>query len=264
MKVITAISIMSGAVLIACASKPTAESIQKEQLKAEELRDQADVANAKKRQSQNEDFIVGIPAWALQPPRPDAEGMYAVGAAESASLNVAQKKAILDAEFGLAKQYRQELSGSERSFTQERNDRSLASQYTQLIDKLVARVPVVGFEVVKQEVKSVHGTFHSWILLKLPYAQFNRILQEQRAESVEASVQKEFDELDRRLKERAIERLQEQQDQQSLRRQNLSNQVVPLDGKEKQAAVVASSDAMDTSRTLVVPVDASATGKVRQ
>ena len=190
--------------------------------------------------------------------------MYAVGAAESASLNVAQKKAILDAEFGLAKQYRQELSGSERSFTQERNDRSLASQYTQLIDKLVARVPVVGFEVVKQEVKSVHGTFHSWILLKLPYAQFNRILQEQRAESVEASVQKEFDELDRRLKERAIERLQEQQDQQSLRRQNLSNQVVPLDGKEKQTAVVASSDAMDTSRTLVVPVDASATGKVRQ
>ena len=127
MKVITAISIMSGAVLIACASKPTAEIIQKEQLKAEELRDQADAAKATQRQSQNEDFIAGIPAWALQPPRPDAEGMYAVGAAESASLNVAQKKAILDAEFGLAKQYRQELSGSERSFTQERNDRSLAS-----------------------------------------------------------------------------------------------------------------------------------------
>jgi hypothetical protein len=264
MKVITAISIMSGAVLIACASKPTAESIQKEQLKAEELRDQADAAKAKKRQSQNEDFIEGIPAWALQPPRPDAEGMYAVGGAESVSLNIAQKKAMLDAEFGLAKQYRQELSGSERSYTQERNDRSLTNQYTQLIDKLVARVPVVGFEVVKQEVKSVHGTFHSWLLLKLPYAQFNRILQEQRAESVEASVQKEFDELDRRLKVRAIERLQEQQDQQSLRRQNLSNQVAPLDGKEKQVAVVASPDAMDTPRTLVVPVDASVAGKVQQ
>ena len=74
----------------------------------------------------------------------------------------------------------------------------------------------------------------------------------------------EFDELDRRLKVRAIERLQEQKDQQSLRRQDLANQVAPLDGKEKQAAVVASPDALDTPRTLVVPVDASATGKVRQ
>lgn len=239
-------------VLVGCASKPTAESVQKDQIKAEELRAKAESSRAEKRQAINEVFIEGIPQWALQPPNPDAGGMYAVGSAESQSLSVAQKKAMLDAEFGLAKQYRQELSGSERSYTQERNDQSLSSQYTQLIDKLVTRVPVVGFEVVKQEVKSIQGTFHSWVLLKLPYAQFNKVLQEQRAEAVEVTVQKAFDDLDRRLKERAAERLQEQRDQQALRRSEIGNQAAissQIDGGKGHDATrqVGTANALDNT-----------------
>ena len=247
-----AIASVASIALIGCASKPTAESVQKDQLKAEELRAKADATKAEKRQAQNQVFIEAIPQWALQPPNPDASGMYAVGSAESQSLSVAQKKAMLDAEFGLAKQYRQELSGSERSFTQERNDQSLSSQYTQLIDKLVTRVPVVGFEVVKQEVRSIQGTFHSWILLKLPYAQFNKVLQEQRAEAVEVTVQKAFDDLDRRLKERAAERLQEQRDQQALRRSEIGNQAAissQVDGGKGNGATrqVGTANALDST-----------------
>ena len=258
MKTITAISILSGAVLFGCVSRPTAESLQREQLKAEELRSKADAAKAAMRQTQNEGFIEGIPSWALQPPKPDAGGLYAVGAAESGSLNVAQKKAMLDAEFGLAKQYRQELSGSERSYTHERNDQSLTSTYTQLIDKLVSRVPVVGFEVVKQEVKSIHGTFHSWVLLKLPYAQFNKILLEQRAETVEVTVQKAFDDLDRRLKDRAAERLQEQRDQQALRQAEVATQASMSAHDEsgrKHGSTAAAQDATSTPSGLVTPVN---------
>lgn len=261
-----AIIVLSSAVLMGCASTPTAQSIQKDQLKAEELRAKADATKAENRQVQNEAFIEGIPQWALQPPKPDAGGMYAVGTAESQSLSVAQKKSMLDAEFGLAKQYRQELSGSERSFTQERNDQGLSTQYTQLIDKLVSRVPVVGFEVVKQEVKSVSGTFHSWVLLKLPYAQFNKVLQEQRAETVEITVQKAFDDLDRRLKDRAAERLQEQRDQQALRQAEVATQAsmtAQIEGARQPGVAAVATDSTSNPRAQVTPVDVSGVRRVQ-
>ncbi|WP_342616749.1 hypothetical protein [Rhodoferax sp. GW822-FHT02A01] len=262
-----ALSALSAAMLMGCASKPTAESLQRDQLKAEELRAKADAAKAEKRQVQNEAFIEGIPSWALQPPKPDSGGFYAVGAAESQSLSVAQKKAMLDAEFGLAKQYRQELSGSERSFTQERNDQSLSNQYTQLIDKLVSRVPVVGFEVVKQEAKSIQGTFHSWVLLKLPFAQFNRVLQEQRAEAVDVTVQKAFDDLERRLKERAAERAQEQRDQQALRQSEVASHADmtaqvggKLEGKTVANDAAVSLKGAPVARSQVAPVEVEPAG----
>lgn len=255
------LSILSATILMGCASKPNFESVQKDLLKAEELRAKADAAKAEKRQTQNEAFIEGIPPWALQPPNPDTGGMYAVGSAESPSLAVAQKKAMLDAEFGLAQRYRQELSGSERGFTQERNDQSLVSQYTQLIDKLVSRVPVVGFEVVKQEVKSIGGTFHSWVLLKLPFEAFNKVLQEQRAEAVEGTVKKAFDDLDRRLKERAFERLQEQRGQQALRQAEVAG-MADLEKAKQQGTDPLASDA--TSRSQVTPVDVSGASRASQ
>ena len=262
----TALLLIGAATLVGCASKPTAQSMQEEQIKAESLRSTAESAKAEKRQSQNESFIDTIPTWALQPPKPDDGGIYAVGIAESQTWTVAQKKAMLDAEFGLAKQYRQELSGSERNYTKERNDQSQTTDYTQLIDKLVARVPVVGFEVVKQEVKSVQGTFHSWVLLRLPYAQFNKVLQEQRAESVEVSVQKAFDDLDRRLKERAAERLQEQKDQQAIRQSEVATQGAIAsrleDGRSRVAQPVEASALANVPVNRAAPVDVNNASEV--
>lgn len=264
-----AIVLFSSAALVGCASKPTAESMQKDQIKANELRAAAEASQSEKRQVRNEAYLEGIPQWALQPPKPDAGGMYAVGSGESQSLSVAQKKAMLDAEFGLAKQYRQELSGSERSYTQERNDQSLSSQYTQLIDKLVTRVPVVGFEVVKQEVKSMHGTFHSWILLKLPYAQFNQVLQEQRADAVDTTVQKAFDEFDQRLKERAAQRMQESREQQALRQTEVATQASiagQIEGTKPQVgpATPGTDLPINLPRGQVTPVDATGANRSLQ
>jgi len=251
-------SVVCSVVLMGCASKPTLESIQRDQLKAEELRNRADADKAEKRQTQNEALIVNIPQWVLRPPKPDSVGLYAVGAAESLSLNIAQKKAMLDAEFGLAKQYRQELSGSERSFTQERNDQSLSSQYTQLIDKLVSRVPIQSVEVVMQEAKSIEGVFHSWVLLKLPFAQFDQILQEQRAQAVDVTVQKAFDDLERRLKERAVERAQQQRDQQATRQSEVASQAgmtAQLNGKAEVSGARLGTDETTSARSLVTPLE---------
>lgn len=200
-----------------CSTKQTLGDVQKDYAKAEEVRAQAEEKRMKKRQEQAQEFLEVVPAWAMEAPRPDATGLYAIGASESDSLNVSQKKAMLDAEFGLAKLYKQELSGSERSFTQERNDKSLSTQYTALIDKLVARVPVVGFEVVKQEVKAVRGGYNTWVLLKLPYAQFNKVLQEQKAESMDTAVKDAFDDLDKRVKARIEERQKDAKAQQAMR-----------------------------------------------
>ena len=55
-------------------------------------------------------------------------GLYALGVAEAANWSLARKKGFLEAEFGLAKLYRQELSGSERSYTNERDDKTMYSQ----------------------------------------------------------------------------------------------------------------------------------------
>ncbi len=201
----------------ACASKPTMEDVQKSVAKADEVRAKAEDDRRKKRQVQAEEFLDVVPKWALEAPKPDGTGLYAIGSAESDSLNVSQKKSVLDAEFGLAKLYRQELSGSERNFTQERNDRTLNSQFTAVIDKLVARVPVVGFEVVKQEVKAFNGAYHTWVLLRLPYAQFNKVLQEQKADSMDSTVREAFDDLERRVKARQEERQRDAKAQQELR-----------------------------------------------
>ena len=236
--------------LSGCASKPTAESMQKDLEKAAEAREKAEQKRTAKRQEKNEEFLSSIPNWALETPKPDSTGLYAVGSSESENLNVSQKKAMLDAEFGLAKIYKQEISGSERNFTQERNDKSLNSQYTALIDKLVARVPVVGFEVVKQDVKAMNGSFHSWVLLKLPYAQFNKVLQEMRAESMESTVREAFDDLDKRVKSRLEDKIKEQKAQQELRIGELTARS-DIARKDVVAASAAASGNVSLSDTTV-------------
>lgn len=249
MKYVGTMTLVIGLVLGGCASKPTIESAQKDLIKAEEARAKAEEKRAEKRQARNEEFVESIPKWAIATPKPDSTGLYAIGSAESESWNIAQKKAMLDAEFGLAKVYRQELSGSERSFTQERNNKGMNSQYTALIDKLVARVSVVGFEVVKQEVKPMYGTFQSWVLLKLPYAQFNQVLQEQRAESMESTVREAFDDLDKRVKARLDDKLRDQKAQQELRLGELTTRsdVARKDVVTASAAASGNTSVSDTN-----------------
>lgn len=189
-----------------CSHQQTAEEAAKDYARAQEIRNQHDEQEASRLQAKNENILAQVPLWALKPPAPDASGVFAVGMGESNDLRIAQRKSMLEAEFGLAKQFDQEVSGSERSYTQEQGKKNSLEQYTALIDKLVMQVPVVGFEVISQEVRSIGGSFHSFVLLKLPYAEFNRVLQQQKQASSDPQISKAFDELEKRVKARQAQR----------------------------------------------------------
>lgn len=194
--------------LTACSST-SMEQIAKDQAHAESVRDKAHDDQMTRKQVQNEAVLDLVPRWALQAPVPDASGIYAVGVGKSSDLRTSMRKATLDAEFGLAKTYNQELSGSERSFNQEQGN-ALTQQYIELVDKLVTQVPVIGFETVKQDVKSISGEYHTFVLLKLPYVEFNHTLQQQqRAQGHDAKISLAFSELEKRVAARQAQRAKE-------------------------------------------------------
>jgi hypothetical protein len=195
--------------LFGCSSGPRSmEDVVKDQAKAEQARQEAEEKRQDRAQARMKKDLDEVPRWSLQPPKPDATGIYAVGIADSENLQTSMQKAMLQAEFGLAKATRQEISGFERSYTQDQG-KAYSTQFTAAIDKLVDRVSVVGYEVVEQEVKPLRGVYTAFVLLKLPYPQFNKVLQEQRSQSQEARIRAEFDDLERRVKERQAERQRE-------------------------------------------------------
>jgi len=162
-------------------------------------------------QIEREEEIALLPDWVENPPESDATGFYGVGIAQSKRLNHSRKAARLQAEFELAKMYRQELSGSERSFEEGNTDGDVTVQTTFLIDKIVDAVPVVGYEVVDQEIKAHDGQHYTYVLLKLPYDKFNKVLQQQRAAETDDRVQQAFDDLERRLDKRRKQKMAQEE-----------------------------------------------------
>ena len=144
--------------------------------------------------------IADLPEWVMTPPMPDKTGMYAVGMGDSDNIQLALKKARLEAEFGLAKLYSQELSGSERLYSTD--DNGASNLYVGLIDKLVRRVPVVGFDTVKQDIKAANGKYQAYVLLKLPYDEFNTVLKQQREKQTALDMVLAFQDLEMRLDKR--------------------------------------------------------------
>lgn len=189
-----------------CSTSPKSmKDIAADEAQASVIQANALEAQQKRTSEMMKDTLSQWPAWAMESPRPDVNGVYAVGMSESDVMRVALRKATLDAEFGLAKILHQEISGSERVYSQDSNGKVGNEKYVGLIDKLVSQVPVVGFEVVKQEVKPINGKYHAFILIKLPYAQFNRVLSEQRAKTEDVTIQKAFDDMETRLAKRLLQ-----------------------------------------------------------
>lgn len=197
-----AMAIMVAGCSTASKKEQTQKSFAEDAAQANQVRSEAAAEERHRTQLGMESTLAAVPDWALVHPKPDATGVYAVGIAESDVMRIAIRKAFLEAEFELAKNYSQAVSGSERSFSQDNNGEITKEQFTGLIDKLVAAVPVVGYEVVRQEVKPIDGKYNAFVLLKLPHKQFNQVLQNQRSSTQNVEVKKAFDELERRLIQR--------------------------------------------------------------
>lgn len=187
------------ALLGACSSQPTAKDIAKDEVAAAEVRARAESDRLARDEKAAERYMGNVPSWALVPPRSDAEGFYAVGIAESSRLDLALKKAMLTAEFGLAKNYKAVISGNERQYQRDGGRGAVSERYTLLIDQVVDRVPLAGYEVVKREVKTIDGTYHTFVLLRLSYEELNKALAAAKKADVDASIDEQFAELERRL-----------------------------------------------------------------
>ena len=207
---VLSVLVLGSAVLAGCSSSPS-EQVYDRMEEMAEVRQTLQEQYEEREQEKREDEVDLLPDWIVEPPAADATGMYGVGIAESKRLSHALKLARLQAEFQLAKMYRQELSGSERAFEQGDSDGNVTTQSTFLIDKLVDSVPVVGYEVVEQVIEPSRGMHNVFILVKLPYDEFNKVLQQEKAKTVDKKVQASFDDLERRLDKRRTQKMEEKQ-----------------------------------------------------
>lgn len=184
--------------LVACSSpqkRLAADIAEAEELQRELDEERAEIAQkAAKRQ------LKSYPDWANTTPRPDGTGLYAVGVGKSNDLEIARKKAHLQAFYAIAKQLNLELAGGEQLAEYDRNANA-SSTYQVLIDSLVDWVPVVGTETIKQTVQPVDGVFTAFVLVKMPYDEFNKVLQQRMRAAHDEAVRRDFDQLHFRLEE---------------------------------------------------------------
>lgn len=204
------VSILVITALVGCSSSPDTE-LSKRLLELEKSQQEMIALQKEQAQAEREKEMDVMPDWYLEPPKPDSTGFFGVGYSKSKHPGFGLKSARLQAESDLAKQYKQEMSGSERSFEQGNVDGDVSSQTTLLIDKIIDSVPVVGYTVVEQIMEPIDGVYQTYVLLKLPYDEFNKVLLSEKSNSFDKAVQGHFDDLERRLKERRAERLQEEQ-----------------------------------------------------
>ena len=201
--IIIVFSVLSGCSLTG--NQASNQALLKPQFEIEKLRREVNQERLDEAQQRREAEIKMLPSWVLTPLQADQTGFYAVGMAESKSIFFVMKKAKMQAEFELAKQYRQLLSGSERSFERENTAGELQTQTTVLIDKLIDEVPIIGYDIVKQQIIAVNGMHTAYILLKMPYEQYNKVLQAQKETQTETKISNAFDALQIRLKSRRAE-----------------------------------------------------------
>lgn len=241
------LAVVVSSILAGCASSP--ESDIAARLDAMEQQQRDLIARQKaEAQEQREKEMAATPTWFLEPPKPDTTGFYGVGYMKSKHMGHALKGARLNAEADLAKQYKQELSGSERSFEQGNGDGDVSLQTTFLIDNIIDSVPVIGYTVVEQKMVPIDGVYETFVLLKLPYDQFNQVLQSQRSKEFDKTVQSHFDDLERRLKARRAEKA-------AIEQQQFNNE---------QEALKTRADIVTTESAPVQPVQPAKPGKVDQ
>jgi len=153
-----------------------------------------------------EDAIDNLPRWAKKVPKPDSVGIYGLGISDSSDLSMAIRKSLMQAEFAVASAYQNELSGSDRLYSTE-GPAGAQVQYQGLIDKLIQRVPIVGYAVREQKIQAFEGKYQVLTLLHMPYDEYNQALRSQRAKAQSQEMKDAFDDLERRLDKRRAEEL---------------------------------------------------------
>ena len=222
----------------ACSTTQTMADRAKDMADAQKVRDAAIDERQHKDQARMEKEIKQIPDWAMQAPAPDQEGIYAIGMGSSDDLRISIRKAFLDGEYGLARSTNQMISGSERSYSKDANNRVEHQEYRALIDSLVTNVPVVGVQTINQQTMPVNGLYNTYVLVKLPYKELNRAMQAREAQSEDQTVKQAFAELYARLDKAEKKASQESQAKQAKQTVVASQSTVSADTPKDPTAVL--------------------------
>lgn len=191
-----------------CASTPDSHAIAKQEKELQELRYELEQAQKKREEKRLSKTLDDVPSWVVEPPRYDSTGIYGVGVASSDSIPLVMKKAKLQAEYEIAQQLRQEISGLERSYAEDGFSRGSSEQFQQAVERFVSAVPMRGQEIVKREISVVDGKYTAYVLMKLSFEQMQKILDQQQASPEVERMKDAFMELRERVnaeKERTAE-----------------------------------------------------------
>lgn len=151
----------------------------------------------------NEKYLETFPDWAKSIKNPDDNGFYAVGIASSEQPHLAIKKSVLQAEFAIAQQIKNEISGYEQLTEEGNSTRVDIDRYVSVVDRLVTKVPLLGIKSVNQKIVSnpATGKFTAFSQLELPRYQFNNVMQQIKSSnsSIDQRIEKYIDNLNKRI-----------------------------------------------------------------
>ncbi|MBJ6954145.1 hypothetical protein D6V10_07285 [Vibrio cholerae] len=193
---VSAISLLAAIIMAGCSSNPT-EQYQ------EKLQQEKQVKYSKEEQKFN-----SVPSWFLNAPQNDDQGIYAVGTATSNNLQFSMNHAKLNAEFTLAKNLSQEVSGRERAFMSAGSNGNVESDSESVVTKFVDSADIVGVSTVKNEVVLIDGQYTVYTLLHLSYENQAKILARKAGDTTQATAAKAYEEVEAEVRRRAAERHQ--------------------------------------------------------
>jgi len=176
-----------------CNTTPTRADISKDEVKAQSIHEDAEQQRLDKKQALLEREAKEIPDWVISPPKADAQGVYGVGLGSDADVLTAMRKAKLQGLYELAKSMNAEMSGEDTMTG------SGEGQYRYIVSLFVNKVNVAGTELVRQEVKPVNGVFKTYVLMRLPFAEFNHALNAERTSSQKTELEESYNRLMKRI-----------------------------------------------------------------
>ncbi len=142
-----------------------------------------------------EETVDSIPKWCLNPPINDF-ALSACGTGESASMNMARNRAILDAKRQLADSIDSEISSRMEDFLKSTgmDSNEQVKQASQIVTKnTTIQAKLIGYKQTKTDAFSMNGKYQFYVLIEYPVGKANQALLNQIKQDGVLSTQKDAD-----------------------------------------------------------------------
>ena len=142
-----------------------------------------------------EKTVNSIPKWCLNPPISDY-ALSACGAGESANMNMARNRAILDAKRQLADSIDSEISSRMEDFLKSTgmSSNEQVKQASEIVTKnTTIEAKLIGYKQTKTDAVSMDGKYQFYVLIEYPIGDANKALLNQIKQDNVLSTQKDAD-----------------------------------------------------------------------